>query len=70
MTTLELMMSHPRELNLAATWLVSGLITTESELIALTLKYVHLSGVETNEETDKTSDSPMLECKTRAGARD
>jgi hypothetical protein len=38
-TTLELVAFYPRALSMAAPWLVSGLISTEVELIELTLKY-------------------------------
>lgn len=43
MTLQELYYFHPDALNLAASWLVSGLISTESELIALALRFVALN---------------------------
>jgi len=39
MTIQELYYFYPDSLNQAAAWLVSGLISTESELIALTLRF-------------------------------
>lgn len=52
-TTLELVAFYPKALALATPWLVSGLISTEVELIELTLKY-HQE-LNANEETQTNS---------------
>lgn len=52
-TTLELVAFYPKALALATPWLVSGLISTEVELIELTLKY-HQE-LTANEETQTNS---------------
>lgn len=57
-TTLELVAFYPKALALATPWLVSGLISTEAELIELTLKYHFISGDDSNE--NQTINNPMF----------
>ncbi len=53
-TTLELVAFYPKALAMATPWLVSGLISTESELIDLTLKYHQELTANEETQTDKT----------------
>lgn len=57
-TTLELVAFYPKALAMATPWLVSGLISTEAELIELTLRYSNISGDDSNE--NQTINNPVL----------
>ena len=57
-STIELVAFYPEALAMATPWLVSGLISTEAELIDLTLKYHNISGDDSNE--NQTINNPVL----------